>query len=390
MKKLLLFTAALLCAATMHADPDPYGVITGTGTQTDPYVIWGDDAWEIFADEANHATYWSEGTYIKLGTFISTNQMIGTALHPFCGIFDGAGYAITLNISEENNYIALFRYVGNATIRNLWVKGTVTGEVYVSGLVGCVDNEATTAFTIDRCRISTSLKTTYSTDYPDPRLCGVVGRIYSDNGTKITISNTLFDGSFSKDGDGEFYFAGFVGEDGLGDLTIENCLFNPSDVGNCNRSWSKTYVYKTSGYDLINSYYRYVLANNNQGIDASSMTDADLYAGLGDEWTSSLEPSRHGLYMKDCTISGIETYYVYGGSDVTVYYTLTDLYGGTPTEGMDYDVEVDGVAKQGAPGQVILDTAGVYTITFIAREYHYHGHATQLVKVLQDWTETVT
>ena len=376
MKKLLLFSAALLCVATMHADP--YGVITGTGTQTDPYVISDDDAWKIFANEANHATYWSEGTYIKLGGFISTNQMIGTDAHPFCGIFDGAGYNITLNISNDSErYNALFHYVGNATIRNVRTLGTVSGDFpCASGLVGCVDDEATTAVVIDRCRISTNVVGVTP-------VCGVIGRIDAGLNATISITNTLFDGSFSEK-EGAPFFGGFVGEDGVGDLTIENCLFNPSNVGNCNLYYSRTFVYETSGYyNLTNAYYKFVVQTYKQGIDATSMTDADLYAGLGDEWTSSLEPSRHGLYMKDCTIGGIETYYVYGGFDVTVYYTLTDLYGGTPTEGTDYDVKVDGVAKQGAPGQVTLDTAGVHTITFIAREYHYHGHATQLVKVLQ-------
>lgn len=62
---------------------------------------------------------------------------IGDSLHHFCGIFDGGAHTIALAINEPSSkYIGLFSYLENATIKNIAVSGTVTGDGYVGGIAG--------------------------------------------------------------------------------------------------------------------------------------------------------------------------------------------------------------------------------------------------------------
>lgn len=392
MKKSIIFTLLLCCVATMRVYATN-GTPAGDGTKTNPYVIADEDDWNTFAKEANAATYWSEGVYIRLETTLSTDKMIGTDPHPFCGNFDGGGYNITLNISKDSeHYNALFHYVGNATIRNMATSGTVSSNnPYASGLVGYVDGEATKAVVIDRCQISVNVEGVTP-------VCGVIGYIDAGLNATITITNTLFDGSLSGKTEGTF-FGGFVGRDGVGDLAIENCLFNPSNVGNCNLYYSRTFVYETSGfYDLNNAYYKYVLEKYNQGIDATSMSGEDLVQVFGDEWFvsgSTAKPSLHGRFMKDASLSGVDTHYAYTSAidPIHLIYTITDLYGDTLTEGegkgKHYTVLVNGEPKPSSevyphdgPGQLTLSALGTYTITFKANEVLYHGHITKTVYLL--------
>lgn len=388
MKKFFAAFIMLVCATTMSVHATN-GTPAGDGTKTNPYIIADEDDWNTFAKEANAATYWSEGVYTRLETTLSTDTMIGTDSHPFCGNFDGGGYNITLNISDDSeHYNALFHYVGNATIRNMLVSGTVSSNnPYASGLVGYVDDEATKAVVIDRCQVSVNVEGVTP-------VCGVIGYINAGLNATITITNTLFDGSFNGK-KADTFFGGFVGRDGAGDLTIDNCLFNPSNVGNCNLYYSRTFVYETSGYyNLTNAYYKFVVQTYNQGIDATSMSGADLVQVFGDEWFvsgSTAKPSLHGRFMKDASLSGVDTHYSYSppANPIRLDYTITDLYGDALTEGTHYTVLVNGEPKPSSevyphdgPGQLTLTALGTYTITFKANEVLYHGHITKTVYLL--------
>lgn len=61
---------------------------------------------------------------------------IGTETKPFSGTFDGQGYTISgLNVSDVE-YAGLFGVVKDATIKNVIVKGTVSGTSDAGGIVG--------------------------------------------------------------------------------------------------------------------------------------------------------------------------------------------------------------------------------------------------------------
>ena len=76
---------------------------------------------------------------------------IGTSTYNYQGILDGQGHYVNLNLSKttEDN-IGLIGFAGGgATIRNLILKGSVTGKAFVGGFVGCVYGSGTLTF--ERC-----------------------------------------------------------------------------------------------------------------------------------------------------------------------------------------------------------------------------------------------
>ncbi|MBO4316430.1 MAG: hypothetical protein J5867_10790, partial [Prevotella sp.] len=87
---------------------------------------------------------------MKLGANITVNRIAGSGAggnltasdRPFCGTFDGGGNTLTFNYgssgtpADENN-LAPFRYVNNATIQHLHVAGNIyTKHVHSGGIVG--------------------------------------------------------------------------------------------------------------------------------------------------------------------------------------------------------------------------------------------------------------
>src|SRR5690554_1750644 len=64
-------------------------------------------------------------------------EPIGTSTKAFSGIFDGSGVNFKIFIDKpDENYIGLFGFIQNATIENLSVSGTITGNNFVGGIVG--------------------------------------------------------------------------------------------------------------------------------------------------------------------------------------------------------------------------------------------------------------
>jgi hypothetical protein len=114
----------------------------GNGTATDPYLIatpadintlgeTSDDWWKFFKLVAD----------INMGNSINTNyKIIGNANHHFTGTFDGNGHKIrnlTYATTPVTDYVGLFGYINNATIKNLGVEDiNVSGGRLVGGIAG--------------------------------------------------------------------------------------------------------------------------------------------------------------------------------------------------------------------------------------------------------------
>ena len=70
-------------------------------------------------------------------TGYETPVMVGTSTNQFAGTFDGAEHKVTYNYSITSNYCGLFAYVNGATIRNLYVEGTVVSTaIHFGALIG--------------------------------------------------------------------------------------------------------------------------------------------------------------------------------------------------------------------------------------------------------------
>ena len=132
--------------------------LNGTGTPSDPYVIYTAEELQMVAEAVNSgdAKYKSSryelGADIDLSIYNASNTSfnngkgwipIGTSTNPFNGTFLGDNYGISgLYINDPNlNYAGLFGYVDGGIIQRLGVSGSaVRGCNYVGGLVGCIVN----------------------------------------------------------------------------------------------------------------------------------------------------------------------------------------------------------------------------------------------------------
>ena len=179
--------------------------------------------WHKFAVMVNDAVNKSDVNAV-LDADITISEHVGvTEGAMYRGTFDGNGHTITFNKNwtESERFIALFRHVGNATIKNLHVAGTVTsGQMYPAGLVAQVKDGTAT---IENCQSSVTLKGTMN---GEGTLAGFVGRVSNSN---VTIRNCKFDGSFEgANSTGNGGFISWVDENST--ATIENCLFAPTAI----------------------------------------------------------------------------------------------------------------------------------------------------------------
>ncbi|MDH8701152.1 hypothetical protein M2138_000491 [Dysgonomonadaceae bacterium PH5-43] len=112
--------------------------ITGSGTSSDPYVIWSSSDLASMKTNIQSGNY--NNKYWKLGANITTSTWRIGYDRKFSGTFDGAGYTITLSNVSWNyyEYSGLFARTENAVIKNLGVTYATTIKTghNSAGLIG--------------------------------------------------------------------------------------------------------------------------------------------------------------------------------------------------------------------------------------------------------------
>ena len=165
-----------------------------------PYIVkWfainSQADWDAFTRDIDNGTPSYKGKIVKLNTDITVDadKMVGTSNKPFKGIFDGSGHTITCNIAGDNEQgIAPFWYIQDATIKNVKVEGTVKGGQHCAGLVGFASGNNT----ITHCEVAATISSS-------AKYCGgVLGNVIDtsqDDGTPstATIDCCLFSGSIN-------------------------------------------------------------------------------------------------------------------------------------------------------------------------------------------------
>lgn len=180
---------------------------------------------------------------------------IGTSSTHFTGTFNGGGNTISgLYIDNTNSdYQGLFGYVGTGgTVQNLTVSGTVSGDLYVGGVVGY------NAGTVENCANTSDVTGTGSgtSTYAG----GVVG--YNNGGTVTNCYNT---GSVTGRGI-HTYVGGIVG---INYATLTHC-YNTGSVSGNNQ------VGGVAGYNtstVTNCYYLDTTASTGIGSNSGTATN---------------------------------------------------------------------------------------------------------------------
>ncbi|MBP1541512.1 MAG: hypothetical protein ILA25_05010 [Prevotella sp.] len=171
--------------------------------------------------------------YADISTSTLASDAVGRENAPYRGVFDGNGHTLTVNYRNSPGHLAPFRYVGNATIRNLHTAGTITTDgKFAAGLI--VEMLAGSTVNIENCRSSVTINSSVNGEATNG------GFIASMNGN-VVIRNSKFDGSF--EGTSSSHNGGFVGwVNGGSNLIIENSVFAPEHIttksGGC-QTWAR-------------------------------------------------------------------------------------------------------------------------------------------------------
>ena len=115
------------------------------GWPADVCVLRNAEDWKNFVQRVNNGESVDAIMVADIDLGTEPLVMAGISNAPYQGTFEGNGHTLTFNPSTINeDYAAPFRYVGNATISNLYTKGAITTSgKYAAGLVGYVVRSST-------------------------------------------------------------------------------------------------------------------------------------------------------------------------------------------------------------------------------------------------------
>ena len=160
---------------------------------------------------------------------ISITTPVGESAAPYRGVFEGNGHTLTCNIYMNEQFVAPFRCVGNATIRNLHTAGSVTTNYYkfAAGLVArTADNSS---LLVEGCHVSVEVSSSINGDATNGGIVAI-----GNDGSTITIRNCKFDGRMR--GANCYANGGIVGYTS-GEVVIENTLFDPVEISTKMDDW---------------------------------------------------------------------------------------------------------------------------------------------------------
>ena len=210
-------------------------MLDGGGTEDDPYKIATAADLLEFADKVNNKNQTS--AWAELTANIDLNNQrwtpIGSDSHPYTGTFDGNGHTISgLYLdSSSANYQGLFGYVGTGgTVKDFSVSGTVSGGMFVGGVVGLnrgsVENCTNTGSVTSSVspvggvvgRNDGSVENCYNTgNVSGNSVISNVGGVVGDSSG--TVKNCYNTGSVS----GGMYVGGVVGLNSRASASVTNC-----------------------------------------------------------------------------------------------------------------------------------------------------------------------
>ena len=342
--------------------------ISGTGTKDEPYLINTTDDWNLFAKSVEGGIDYY-GKYVKLTNDITISTMVGvcdeSGDRPFRGIFEGDNHTLTANITstatgdnKNNQGVAPFHLIKQATIQNLIVAGNITSaSKYAAGLVGWIDGKSKDS-NIKDCIVKATITT--SADCAG----GFVGNICYSDRNNLYFTNSVFAGSIiNTSSDDSRRAGGFCGY-GYSNSYFENCLENGTYT-------NVTYMNPRNAYgnffnDRVHSlYYVNKIAVNDKYITKEYGCYQVANTVPADELYLQREIKGYQFYQS-VWITGLNDSYPYNnGEEVSLAYELK-TNSGKLTKDTDYTVTL----SPNAPA-----AAGDYTISFTAKEGNSGGYA---------------
>ena len=294
-------------------------ISTGSGTEGDPYIISNADQWASFAALVNNGTDAFSSKFVQLTADIEADAAVGLrGDKPFSGTFLGNGHTITANISStttgtgaNEQGVAPFHYIKDATIKDLTVAGTIASASYhTGGLVGFADGTNT----IENCTVTATLN--INSNYAG----GIIGHGLS---SATTIRGCVFAGTINGVGGNRENIGGIWGWSNSGTPTLQNCL----EAGTYTNITSMHPMGLQSGKGTITNCY-YVTPQIGEPTNACTVSGAKR--------AIASVPFNIGDLVQDC---GMVTAYEHGILyDGTYYVDAEQLIVGAGTEDAPFTI----------------------------------------------------
>lgn len=224
-------------------------------------VLMDENDWNAFAQRVRNGANSLNAVMLSDIDIQNSHEYVGSDSSPFRGTFNGMGSTLTVSYKETAGwYCAPFSHVGDATIQNLGIAGTITsGGKFIGGLIGQVKGKA--SVDIDRCVVTADIVSQIDGDGSSGGLIGIM-----EESSRVNIRNSAFTGSIL--GDKTNSNGGFIGV-ALEKTSIRmaNCLFSPASVP-FDKKGCKTFARAdaTADITLDNCYYTMVYGMyENQG-----------------------------------------------------------------------------------------------------------------------------
>ena len=211
----------------------------GSGNESETITIASKEDWKTFCNRVNSGQTTLNAKLTKDVDLGEEIVMAGTAdsyyyVFFYTGTFDGQGHTLSFNWNAgENDQIAPFKYVKDATIKNLRTQGKITSKG--EGLSGMVYVAFGTT-TLTGCISDVDIK-------GESYLSGMIYR--AENIAKVTFTDCVVKGALNSDATNNM--AGFVYQM-WGDCTFNNCLY----LGTNNATEGCTFG---GTHNITNCYY---------------------------------------------------------------------------------------------------------------------------------------
>ena len=271
----------------------------GSGTETNPYIIYSANALDKLASNVNGGTSYF-GKYFELGANITYDKSVENNFTPIGndyrymdGYFDGKGHTISgLNVNRPNeNCVGLFgKHVGWSVKNLILANSTIVGKNYVGGIMGSGQASSTSQITIENCHVTSDVTVSGS-----EAVGGIFGEIFG-----CTVRGCISAAAVS----GRSSVGSIIGNNNGGH--IQDCLVLGGTVSGSN------YVGAIAGNNtgtLTNNYYTVYGIGGVNGSDrdgalfavpGSTQPDASIIGNEGTTYGTGdytgITAYEHGLY----------------------------------------------------------------------------------------------
>ncbi len=304
--------------------------LSGSGTQSSPYLIGSIADMTQFANSDFAATYWASDVYVKLTadlTYDGTENNytpVGTNGNPFYGHFNGDGHTISgINISGTSSYLGIFGYITNAEVSGIILaNSTFEGYFQMGGIVGYSNNGL-----VSDCWVKDDV--TINAQFDD--IGGIVG-----NNSTGTVRGCTSAATVSGSSNYGNCIGGIVGTNG----NIENSLYTGNSVTGESligaiAGYEVTDYNNDFCYNIANNYYTQVNIGGIKGSDTNGARKAQVVS-IDNEAAVAVSPTGTSTFYKYSGITAYANNNVVGyndGNATTFYSGATETVSLTLDEG---------------------------------------------------------